>query len=195
MRVYIIGSSKEIPRVRAAEQTLSAAGCTIVSEWIAPVERHGTAGVALPDYARARYAMANLAAIDRADIVLVLWPQTESIGAYFEAGYAFSRATTSSFSDPFGVVWAGGPADGTIWHSLARQVPTCRTYDTDEEAIGWIVTFREMLNQGTETMAKRPQEEEVVETHCFGCGAVLDVHPVCQSCPPGTPIQVVERMS
>lgn len=144
LHVYVAGSSREIPRVREAIRMLVRGGCTISGDWVSQVEQHGSAGARLDDLQRASCAQHDLDAIDRADAILVLWPRTESVGAYVELGYALAatRLTIAERRDddrPFFVAVAGGPNGGTIWHSFVRQDTDGDTFDLDADAVAWLV--------------------------------------------------------
>lgn len=135
LHVYVAGSSREIPRVREAMRALVRGGCTISGDWVQLVEQHGSAAARLDDLQRAACAQHDLDAIDRADAILVLWPRTESVGAYVELGYALAA---TRYGDRFAVAIAGGPQGGTIWHSFVRQHTDGETFDLDEEAVRWL---------------------------------------------------------
>lgn len=114
MKVYVAGSSKEIPRVRAVMGLLRAFGLTIAYDWTVEVEKVGEAN---PREAgrveRRKWATTDLNAVGDSDVVLVLVSDDPARGAYFEAGYAlgnycktklvFSGDTTQSIFCAMGV--------------------------------------------------------------------------------------------
>lgn len=132
MRVYVAGSSKEIPRVRAIMTALRLAGHVITHDWTPLVERFGSDGAAqeraLTPADLAKCAAADIHAIDDAERVVMLWPRTKSEGAYVELGIAIGigRPVTVSGGDRF-------------WCALLRdeehRAAGHRVFDTDEEAI------------------------------------------------------------
>lgn len=136
--VYVAGSSREIPRVREAVRMLDAAG--LVAHWLDAVEKFGSQGDALTDEQRAACAESDLQAIDGADAILVLWPETPSVGVYVELGYALARAKydREEPSDPV-VLIVGGDS---IWHSHVRKHEWWSlrgdTFATVEDAIEWM---------------------------------------------------------
>lgn len=91
LRIYVAGSSRELERVRAAQRMAERLGCVITHDWTRDVEVNREAGIAdadLPKQERMRHAWIDMMAIDSADIVWVLAPETQSTGCWVELGVA-----------------------------------------------------------------------------------------------------------
>lgn len=166
--VYVAGSSREIPRVREAVRLLDAAGLIAIAHWLDAVEKFGSQGDALTDQQRATCAASDLESIDHADAVLVLWPETPSVGAYIELGYALGRARHDR-EDPFDpvVLIVGGDS---IWHSHVRvhadwTSPRGETFATVEDAIEWMRHEMHVCGEwpDAETVARMNAEHEAQE--------------------------------
>ena len=139
--VYVAGSSRELPRVREAVWALGMAGVTALDAWLSDVEQHGSAGAGLTDEQRAACAARDLRDIDAADAVLVLWPETPSVGAYVELGYAMGRLVHERGIGPH-ILIVGGDS---IWHAWVRNAHTAsgvmfsgETFADVESAIEWM---------------------------------------------------------
>lgn len=139
--VYVAGSSREIPRVREAVRLLFEAGLIADANWINAVEKFGSQGATLSDRERAECAASDLESIDIADAIMVLWPETPSVGAYVELGYALGRVkhARDSVLQPV-ILIVGGDS---IWHSHLRRgelisSPRGDTFATVEDAIEWM---------------------------------------------------------
>lgn len=129
---YVACSSHELNRARSAMRMLESAGFSMAYDWTLDVEQFGSDGraqeQALSDHDLAFLAEKDMAAVERAHVVLVLWPTTPSCGAYVELGAAIMRARLKDGL----VVVAGGDS---IWHSWIRRRGHCRTFATDQDAI------------------------------------------------------------
>lgn len=92
LRVYIAGASAERSRVRDAMTLAAERGLRVTFDWLAEIERVGTANP--PDLDQAQVsAFADLRAIDEADVVWLLAPREGVVttGAWAELGYALGR--------------------------------------------------------------------------------------------------------
>lgn len=85
-RVYVCASSRETPRARAAMDALRAAGVAITLDWTETWQPT----VEMLDSARRSAALADLRAIDDADVVLVLDSEHRS-DLLAELGYALAN--------------------------------------------------------------------------------------------------------
>lgn len=164
--VYVAGSSREIPRVRAAMDALRDAGLVVIGDWTRAVESFGSGGDALTDEQRANCANDDLDAIDDARAILVLWPETPSAGAYIELGYALGRVR-SNLDDRPAVFIVGG---NSIWHSYVRGLffrhfELGETFATVEEAIEWMRHEMHVCGEwpDAETVARMNAEHDAQE--------------------------------
>lgn len=137
---YIAGSSREVDRARSARSRLRACGVEILGdEWIEHCEQHGSLAADQPLETRATYASWDLMRVTQADVMLVLWPASPSVGTYIELGYAL-RAGAEEW--PRAIVIAGGDS---VWHAYValagrdRLAPPGHVAASDEDAIAWIV--------------------------------------------------------
>lgn len=92
VRIYIAGASAERERVRAALAYVRSLGAVVTFDWLAEIERVGTA-LPLDALTAERSALADLRAIHEADVVLLLVPAAGVIttGAWAELGYALAK--------------------------------------------------------------------------------------------------------
>lgn len=119
MIVYVAGSSKQLDRVRNAMEALRELGHTVAHDWVSIVEAVGSAHPD-DDSGRARFAKADLAAVAQADMLWLLY-QDESVGAFWEAGYAQGRGIP---------VVVSGACEGNIF------VANCDwNYDRDDQCL------------------------------------------------------------
>lgn len=134
MRVYVAGSSKEIPRVRAMQATLVALGCTITHDWTKQVEDYGAGADQLSAADKRRFARLDLDGIANAAMVVFLQsPVASSRGMWVEIGYAVAcreRLPTLLF------LCTGG-GDQLIWHTLMNGV-----FEKDEEFLDKVARVR-----------------------------------------------------
>lgn len=123
-RCYVAGSSRELPRVRAAMTALRMSGIEVTLDWTEGAEGW-PALVEMSESARLDAARADLSAIDRADVVLVLASPHRS-ECMVEMGYAMGQLID--------VVIAGPLADRGIFGACAND-----EFDTDAEAIAAVL--------------------------------------------------------
>ena len=124
MRVYVAGSSKELPRVRAAMTALRMSDVEVTFDWTEGAESWPPVESLSPG-ARAHAARLDVGAIDRADVVLVLASPHRS-ECMVEMGYAMGQLID--------VVIAGPLADRGIFGACAND-----EFDTDAEAIAAVL--------------------------------------------------------
>jgi hypothetical protein len=126
MKIYVAGSSNEIPRVRAVQARLRAMGHEITFDWTGPVEEFG--GGSDLDIRRKRlYANRDLLAIREADTVIGLaGGPTVSAGLWFELGYALACVRHTDDNYIAAVIVVGSQ------HIFAA---VCTQHDTDEQML------------------------------------------------------------
>jgi nucleoside 2-deoxyribosyltransferase len=127
LRVYVAGASKEPERVRWAMDSLRSAGCKVTLDWLAVIEKAGSANEGLSDAQRARAAHDDLVGVQVADVLWVLAPENTSTGAWVELGYALALGTI--------VVVSGHARTRSIFAALAGH-----EFDSDDEALEHIVS-------------------------------------------------------
>lgn len=134
--IYIAGSSREVPRVRAAMDIARLAGLVVTLDWTRDVELVGQANP--PDASESdcrRWATADLIAIDRAVFFWLLYPQHPSPGAFFEFGAAWRAGRTLIVSGPgqngsiFSALAHGRVEDDAEVHALLRAVAPGRNHE------------------------------------------------------------------
>lgn len=135
MKIYVMGSSKEIDRVRAAYMRLRAGGHTITRDWTEVVLSAPGPDSSLTDEVCREVADADLDAVMETETVLLLVPKPgESIGSWVELGAALGalRARFKSEADtyPYPSVIAAGPRVTIFLAATPIQL-----YATDEEAL------------------------------------------------------------
>ena len=103
LRVYVAGSSREIPRVRAAHRALREAGFELAYDWTHGVEAAVARGVsedAMPDGEAHAVATRDLAGVNAADVVWLLAPEQPTRGAWVELGVADALGSDIVVSGP-----------------------------------------------------------------------------------------------
>ena len=128
MIVALLGPSADLERCERAADGLIAAGITIAYNWPETVRERRNAGLTDADlngFERAGILSECLDAIDNCD--LVWWLCGDSIGAAFEAGYAYGSHSEREF------VCSGTP------HAIYRPGSH---FATDAEALTWIARVR-----------------------------------------------------
>lgn len=127
MKVYIAAASAEIERAERVAGKLAAAGIQITSSWMRQVRRAGAANPREASSGQRRtLAVGCLSEVGDSDVVLLLMPPvgTETIGAYWEAGYARSLSARIILS---------GDTKRSVFSALGEE------YETDDEAIQAII--------------------------------------------------------
>lgn len=108
-KVYVMGSSRDLDRARAAMQMLGYD--RITHDWVKVIQSQ-----MLPDHSLSRnqcrkFALEDLEGVDAADVVLALLPtdRTPSTGHWFEFGYAYkSCKPIITAGTRKGIFWALG---------------------------------------------------------------------------------------
>jgi hypothetical protein len=85
MLVYVAGASRELGRVRRVMDLLRGAGHTIAEDWTVEVDRLGT--VPADADQRRSAATRDLRALLEADAFVLLVPEAETKGTWFEHGF------------------------------------------------------------------------------------------------------------
>jgi nucleoside 2-deoxyribosyltransferase len=90
--VYVAASSKEITRAEHWVLRLRQAGIIVVSTWIDVIKHVGQANPkdATPDEYK-MWALKDLGEVDVADVLWLLLPEFETVGAYVELGFAHAK--------------------------------------------------------------------------------------------------------
>lgn len=133
MKVYIAAASAEIARAERVAAKLTSAGIEVTSSWMANVRKVGAANPR--DASREqRRAWANgcLAEVAKSDVVLLLMPPigTETIGAYWEAGFALGDISQTGLDRRIVI---SGDTKRSVFSALGEE------YETDDEAIQAII--------------------------------------------------------
>lgn len=105
---------------------LRKAGVVVTHDWVACIDDVGSANPAgATDADRAQWAWEDLRGVKDADILWVLWPDTDSAGAYVELGYAIRGGQRILIS-------------GDYRKSIFTTAGECFPYDQDalDEIIG-----------------------------------------------------------
>lgn len=103
-KVYVAGSSKEMPRVKRVMEMLRGAGYEITFDWVAEIERVGNANPADLSQ-RKKSALSDVEGVLDADVILALHPGPGIVtaGLWFELGvqygYLACRADNEEFDD------------------------------------------------------------------------------------------------
>jgi hypothetical protein len=89
MKIYLAGSSFEMPLVNDYMRQLRAGGVEITRDWPKIIREYGNrANRGLTEEDRVRVSLANLKAIDEADMFWLIVPTAPSAGCWIEFGYA-----------------------------------------------------------------------------------------------------------
>lgn len=126
MKIYVAGSSADMPRINAAIASLRAAGHEIGCTWPGIVASVGDANpVNAPTSDRAGWSAQDLSEVLDADLVWFLVPPRDvpTRGAWVEAGYALGHDMTVVFS---------GETKQSVFTALGRE------FESDAEALEWI---------------------------------------------------------
>lgn len=130
VRVYVAGASDELERAQRAIDFIRSIGWTITHDWVADVRRvrveGGRADADLTSDEMRELAAADLAAVQGAELVWLLVPNTPSTGAWVELGYALAL---NRWTNAPRIIASGPRAAGSLWCSLLEQ------FETDEAAI------------------------------------------------------------
>lgn len=123
LRVYVAGASKEIDRCRAAMDYVRELGGVIACDWIAEIERVGSANEGLTQEQRRESAEADLCGIMGADVFWLLVPENDSKGAWVELGAALvSREiwrANDAVEHPTVIIVSGPGSKRSIFAALA----------------------------------------------------------------------------
>ena len=131
LRVYVAGSSREMDRARAAMDYVRELGGVITFDWVAEIERVGSANDGLTDEQRRSSAAADLEGVEACDVFWLLAPETPSTGAWVELGIALGlresiRIIVSGPGSKRSIFSALAnietPSDITAAHHIARLV-------------------------------------------------------------------------
>jgi nucleoside 2-deoxyribosyltransferase len=130
LNVYVAGASAEVDRAERVIAALRAAGINITHDWTPDVRAVEAAGgpTTLEDQERLDRALVDVAAVRRADFVVMLAPEPPhaSTGAGFESGVAYERGLP--------LVVAGSVAARRRFLFGALVVE----YESDVEVVAWL---------------------------------------------------------
>jgi hypothetical protein len=121
VKVYVAGASKEPERVRRAMNAVLAEGWELTHDWLAEIERVGSANDGLTLAQRCDSATRDLRAIREADMVWLLAPENDSTGAWVELGYVLGLYDGCFVSTP-GIVVSGPGSGRSIFCALTECV-------------------------------------------------------------------------
>src|SRR5262249_23058209 len=110
MKIYIAGASSEPERVRAAMDAARKLGFEVTVDWLAAIAEAGAANAGLSVADRIKYANADRAGVENADIVWLLAPAGSSTGAWVELGYALGLRSDRTMLRPLWQTIVSGPA-------------------------------------------------------------------------------------
>lgn len=120
LAVYVAGASAEVERASEVIERIRALGLVVTHDWTRSVREHRSAGYRDVDLDHERQAMIaseDLDAVRRADVLLLLAPESPTIGAWVELGCALNLANMTIF--------VSGPASRqSIFTSLADWIFT-----------------------------------------------------------------------
>lgn len=93
MKVYIAGASKEIERAERWARRLTEADIQVTSTWMANIRKVGQANPADATIEQYKQWAINqcLGEVNHSDVLWLLLPEAETIGAYVELGFGFAR--------------------------------------------------------------------------------------------------------
>ena len=130
--IYVAGPSKELERCQHWIARLKQEGFCVTYDWTVPVAEFGSAGEKLEDSQLRSYVRSDLRGIDEAHILWVLAPSPDShtIGAWFEFGYAFATFTQMGVQQRSQIL-VSPPVSERCLFALLPLVTEC---ETDEEA-------------------------------------------------------------
>jgi len=129
--VYVAGSSKEPERAARAMNALRAADIEVTSTWVDVIAASGGASnpESITHEQRYDYAIKDVSEVANARVLWLLMPQSPSMGAFFEFGFARARGHQ--------VLVSGANQYASIFTALAHG--RC---DTDEEALDVIIQMK-----------------------------------------------------
>ncbi len=152
-KVYVAGSSREIDRARRVCAALRDIDVHVMSTWPEVIGKVGAANPhdATPDQLL-KWTLRDLGEVGSSDILLLLLPEEQTIGAWIELGFAFALAQNCSalkivmsgrhrpiFTEPLADV--AFPLSGDDLRLLPELV-TARLIELDNMAIDWIKNYQ-----------------------------------------------------
>lgn len=125
MKVYVAGSSRDLPRIKRNMERLREAGIEITHDWVTEIEKVGAANPHEASTAqRDLWARADLQGAYDADLVWLCVGDDASWGAGFEVGYCAALGRT---------VVTSGPTKNSIFFVYTYEYPN------DDEAFEGII--------------------------------------------------------
>lgn len=140
LRVYVAGSSAELPRAKEAIAACGARGWEVTLDWPALVEKHGgRANRGLSHDERSVAANLTLNAVCRADVFWLLVPSIDapSRGCWVELGTALHVADVAM------VVCSGDTEQSVFCVNLIEKKTDAQALAVIDENAGLIVRARE----------------------------------------------------
>ena len=138
VRVYVAGASAELERCERVIAALRAGGCTITADWTPEMRGDHARGISdaqLDDHEARRRAETDLDAVEDADVVLLLAPETATRGAWFETGYALGWARGRGETAVRSLYVSGSAARQSIFTRCADAL-----FLSDDDAVSAIVS-------------------------------------------------------
>lgn len=117
MKIYVAAASAELHRATGAMTYLRAHGHEVVGDWTQDVAELG-ANTGLSDTERRRAVHLCVSGILGADAIVLLWPKTETRGAWIEFGIALGLG--KGFAEP-PVYTVGARKDDTVFYEMATK--------------------------------------------------------------------------
>lgn len=133
---YVAGSSKELPRCRAAMELLAFAGVKQTVDWISAIQKDGVANEGLDEAKRRRYAEDDFRGVAEAEIIWLLASDKPTTGSWVELGIVLAlervqAAPTNMDGETYSriIVVSGAARHRCIFASMADY-----EFDDDLEA-------------------------------------------------------------
>lgn len=128
-RIYVAGAAAEVQRAEAAIAAVRAIGFDIALDWTVGIREANLAGridADLSDTEQQRFALADLRAVETADLLWLLAPSDRrGRGSFVELGYALGKGVPCIVSGP--------DSRHCIFAALCSH-----EFGTDAEALFWL---------------------------------------------------------
>ncbi len=118
MRIYVAGSSNEMPRVVAAMVLARESGHEITYDWVSEILKVGNANPRTASRTqRADWAWTDIAGVEECDVLWLLAPNVgHGRGAFVELGFAIATLKT--------IVISGPACHESIFNAIGYECPT-----------------------------------------------------------------------
>jgi len=165
LRVYVAAASSEMERAEKVMQALRDTGITVVSTWPQVIRKVGKANpMDAPRRQRAEWAAQDLTEVAQANVLWLLLPEKETIGAWIEFGHALMIAAAAERAAAMGLP---GAFYRVICSGKERSIFTALVehFETDDAALDTLNAFEDYLASGEDEDNDEDDEEyeEIVE--------------------------------